>query len=278
VLGPTEKRGTEVHFMADEEIFGTIEWHFEIFAKRLRELSFLNNGVAIRLIDKRTGKEENFAFSGGVKGFVDYINRTKSVLHPAVFYSTGVAQVPVNGGGTAELSVEVAMQWNDSYQEQVLCFTNNIPQSDGGTHLTGLRAAMTRVINKYIEEHEIAKKAKVEISGDDMREGLACVLSVKMPDPKFASQTKMKLVSSEARPAVEEVVAGKLAEFMLEHPADAKTICGKIVEAARAREAARKARESDPPQRRARRSGPARQTRRLPGKRSGAVRNLPGRG
>ncbi len=243
VVGPTDKRGTEVHFLADEEIFGNIEWHYEILAKRLRELSFLNNGVAVRLLDKRTGKEENFAFSGGVKGFVDYINRTKSVLHPTVFHASGTTLVTTGHVHNVELSVEVAMQWNDSYQEQVLCFTNNIPQSDGGTHLTGLRAAMTRVINKYIEENEIAKKAKVEISGDDMREGLACVLSVKMPDPKFASQTKMKLVSGEARPAVEEVVAGKLAEFMLEHPNDAKTICGKIVEAARAREAARKARE-----------------------------------
>ena len=243
VLGTTEKRGTEVHFMADDEIFGNIEWHFDIFAKRLRELSFLNNGVKIRLLDQRTGKEENFAFSGGVKGFVDYINRTKSILHPNVFYAAGTTLVTTGQVQNVELTVEVAMQWNDSYQEQVLCFTNNIPQSDGGTHLTGLRAAMTRVINKYIEEHEIAKKAKVEISGDDMREGLACVLSVKMPDPKFASQTKMKLVSGEARPAVEEVVAGKLAEFLEERPQDAKTICGKIVEASRAREAARKARE-----------------------------------
>ena len=238
VLGDTEKRGTEVHYLADEEIFGTIEYHYEILAKRLRELSFLNNGVKIKLVDQRNGKEEDFAFSGGVKGFVDYINRAKSVLHSNVFHSTGDS---VTNGVT--ISVEVAMQWNDSYAEQVLCFTNNIPQSDGGTHLTGLRAAMTRVINKYIEEHEIAKKAKVEITGDDMREGLACVLSVKMPDPKFASQTKMKLVSSEARPAVEEVVAQKLADFLLERPADAKVITGKIVEAARAREAARKARE-----------------------------------
>ena len=241
VLGDTKNRGTEVHFLADEEIFGvgTIEFHYDILAKRLRELSFLNNGVKIKLIDQRNNKEEDFAFSGGVKGFVEYINRTKTVLHPTVFYSSGESQLP--GGGA--IGVEVAMQWNDSYAEQVLCFTNNIPQADGGTHLTGLRQAMTRVINKYIEENEIAKKAKVDIAGDDMREGLACVLSVKMPDPKFASQTKMKLVSSEALPAVQEVVAQKLAEFLLEKPGDAKVITGKIVEAARAREAARKARE-----------------------------------
>ncbi|MBN8448382.1 MAG: DNA topoisomerase (ATP-hydrolyzing) subunit B [Candidatus Accumulibacter sp.] len=238
VVGHTEKRGTELHFMADEEIFGLVEFHYEIIAKRLRELSFLNNGVKIRLNDQRTGKDENFAFLGGVKGFVEYINRTKSVLHPNIFYASGES-LSVNGA----ISIEVAMQWNDSYAEQVLCFTNNIPQADGGTHMTGLRAAMTRVINRYIEENEIAKKAKVDISGDDMREGLACVLSVKMPDPKFASQTKMKLVSSEARPAVEEVVAAKLTEFLQERPVDAKVITGKIVEAARARDAARKARE-----------------------------------
>jgi DNA gyrase subunit B len=222
VVGSTNRRGTEVHFLADEDIFGHVEYHYEILAKRIRELSFLNNGVKIELIDERDGRHENFAFSGGVKGFVEYINRNKTVLHPNIFHAIGES----NAGGV-NIAVEVAMQWNNSYQEQVLCFTNNIPQSDGGTHLTGLRAAMTRVINKYIEENEIAKKAKVEITGDDMREGLACVLSVKMPDPKFSSQTKMKLVSSEARPAVEEIVSQKLAEFLLEKPQDAKIICAR---------------------------------------------------
>jgi len=238
VIGDSQRSGTEVHFRADEEIFGTVDFHFEILAKRIRELSFLNNGVKIELIDERDGRHENFAFSGGVKGFVEYINRSKTVLHANVVNAAG--ESVING---VTIGAEVAMQWNSGYQEQVLCFTNNIPQSDGGTHLTGLRAAMTRVINKYIEEHEIAKKAKVEITGDDMREGLACVLSVKMPDPKFSSQTKMKLVSSEARQAVEDVVAAKLTEYLQEKPADAKIICAKIVEAARARDAARKARD-----------------------------------
>ena len=234
VTGLTERRGTEVHFLASRSMFGIVDYHYDILARRLRELSFLNNGIRIVLIDQRSGKEENFAFAGGVRGFVEYMNRSKSVLNPNVFQASAEKE---------GITVEVAMQWNDTYQESVLCFTNNIPQKDGGTHLTGLRAAMTRVLNKYIEEHELAKKARVETSGDDMREGLACVLSVKVPEPKFSSQTKEKLVSSEVRPVVEEIVAEKLRQYLDERPGDARTITMKIIDAARAREAARKARE-----------------------------------
>src|SRR5438270_8280061 len=234
VVGETDRRGTEVHFLASKVTFGHIEFHYEILAKRLRELSFLNNGCAIELIDQRTGKSENFAHAGGVKGFVDYMNRSKTVLHNTIFHAVGEKD---------GMTVEVAMQWNDSYGESVQVFTINIPQRDGGTHLTGLRSAMTRTIKNYIEKEEIAKKAKVETTGDDMREGLTCVLSVKVPEPKFSSQTKDKLVSSEVQPVVQEIVGQKLADFLMEKPADARVICTKIVEAARAREAARKARE-----------------------------------
>ena len=233
VLGDTTRRGTEVHFLADDTIFSKVEYHYETLSKRLRELSFLNNGVRIRLQDLRNNKEEDFAFAGGVSGFVEYINRAKNVLHPNIFHIRGEKD---------GVTVEAALQWNDGYNEQVLCFTNNIPQRDGGTHLTGLRAAMTRVINKYIEENEIARKAKVDTSGDDMREGLTCVLSVQAPAPTFSWVRKSKLVSREVRATLEDGIASGVEDNRVERSNVAKNIGTTRGEAARAREAARKAR------------------------------------
>ncbi|MFH4415880.1 MAG: DNA topoisomerase (ATP-hydrolyzing) subunit B [Neisseriaceae bacterium] len=234
VLGPSNQRGTRVHFLASADVFGLIDYQFDTLVKRLRELSFLNNGVSIELLDKRTGTLKNFSFSGGVAGFVAYINRNKSPLHEKIFYASGSKD---------GLEVEVAMQWNSSYQENIQCFTNNIPQRDGGSHLTALRQVMTRTLNQYIEKNELAKKEKIDLVGEDMREGLVCTLSVKLPDPKFSSQTKDKLVSSEIGPVISDVVSRALTEYLEENPSEAKVICGKIIEAARAREAARKARE-----------------------------------
>ena len=239
VVGKSDRQGTRVQFWPDATICSTVEFQYDVLARRIRELSFLNNGVHIRLTDQRTGKDEVFAYEGGTRGFVEYINRGKNVLHPTIFQATGERISELK----TPIYVDISMQWNDSYNEQVLCFTNNIPQRDGGTHLTGLRAAMTRVINRYIEENELAKKAKVDVTGDDMREGLTCVLSVKVPEPTFSSPTKDKLVSSEVRGPVEEIITKTLTDFLQEKPNDAKIICSKIVEAARAREAARKARE-----------------------------------
>jgi DNA gyrase subunit B len=231
----SDRRGTQVRFLPSREVFSDVEFHFDLLAKRLRELAFLNSGVSIELVDDRgEGRREHFRYEGGIRSFVEYLTQVRTPLHPQVIHFKG---------GSELVEVEVAMQWTDAYEERMFCFTNNIPQKDGGTHVTGFRGALTRVLGEYIESSAVGRQAKVSLTGDDMREGLVTVLSVKVPDPKFSSQTKDKLVSSEVTPAVAAVVADKLASFLQEHPSEARAICEKVVEAARARDAARKARE-----------------------------------